>query len=146
MKKVIVKALSLMLAFMMVFGAVSIPTHAASNDAKAKAICKELNKGKDAASCIVGSYKVKYSKKGSTYNFTVTLNTKVAAGYYQMTKLMMPDKYNETLDSLKKVTTNIKKKAKKAGLKKVSVKYTVKANGVKLWVFKDGKQIYDKFD
>ncbi len=146
MKKVVIRALSLMLAFMFVFGAFSIPASAASTDAKAKALCKTLNKGRDAASCIDGSYKVKYKKKGNTYYFTVTFNTKLDASYFQMSKIMVPDKYNETVDSLKKVTLDIKKKAKKAGIKKVSVKYIVKANGEKLWVFKNGKQIYDKFE
>ena len=145
MKKVIIRALSLMLALMMVFGNATVTASAAVNDTKAKTFCKTLNKG-NKFKTTVGSFKVSYKKKGSTYNFTITLNSKVGAGVYQMMKSMTPDKYDELIKGFEDTTLQIRKKAKKAGIKKANVKYVVKSNGEKLWEFKNGKLIYDKFE
>ena len=145
MKKVIIKALSLMLAFMMMFGSVSMPASAANYDSKAKSFCKTLNKGNKFQSTI-GSFSVKYKKKGNTYTFTVTLNAKVGVGAYQLMKSLTPDKYDELIDGFKKTTLDLRKKAKKAGVKKASVRYIVKAGKVKVFEFKDGKVVYNKLD
>ena len=145
MKKVAVKLLSLMLAFMVMFGAAGMTASAASKDAKCKSFCKELNKGNKFGKTI-GSYKVKYKKQNGKYQFTVTLNTNVGLGNYQMVKAMVPDKYYETRDSFKKTIKKLKKKAKKAGIKKASFTYIIKASGEKLWEFQDDELVYDRFE
>ena len=145
MKKVIIRALSLMLACMMMFGSVGVTASAASSDAKANSFCKSLNKGNKFGNTI-GSFKVKVKKKGNTYNFTVTLNAKVGVGAYQLMKSLTPDKYDELIEGFKKTTLDLRKRAKKAGVKKASVRYIVKAGKVKVFEFKDGKVIYNKLD
>lgn len=145
MKKVTIKLLTLMLALMMVFGATGVPTNAAGKDAKAKSFCKTLNKGNKFCKAI-GNYKVKCKKKGGKYVYDITVNTKVSAGMYKMTKAMVPDKYYETRDSFVKASKKLKKKAKKAGIKNAVIHYVIKADGEKLWEFYDGLLIYDKFD
>ena len=144
MEKVMLKALSLMLAFMMMFGTVGVPVSAASTDAKAQSFCKKVNKGNKFQTTI-GSYKISFKKKGNTYNFTVVLNTKLGEGAFSMLKSMMPDKYQETVDGFKNASLVVKKNAKKAGIKKASVRYIVKSKGVKLFECKNGKLVYEKF-
>lgn len=145
MKKVSVKLLTLMLAFMMAFGHAGVTASAAGQDAKVKTFCKTLNKGNKFGKTI-GSYKVRYKKKGGKYTFKVTFNSNVGAGMYQIMKAMTPDKYYETRDSFVKTTKKLKKKAKKAGIKKATFHYIVMANGEKLWEVYDGLLIYDKFE
>ncbi|WP_029324479.1 hypothetical protein [Butyrivibrio sp. AE3004] len=144
MKKVVIKVLSFMLAFIIAFGAFGVTANAANLDKKAKNICKTLKKGKKAGS-IVGKLDVKYEKQGKTYDFTVSLDCHQDASLFGMTAKMVPDKYKESRDSVGKAYKNIKKIIKKGGIKKCNVIYVVKANGVKLWEFKNGKLVFDKY-
>ncbi|WP_408070505.1 hypothetical protein [Butyrivibrio sp. JL13D10] len=144
MKKAAIRLVTIMLAFMMVFGNSGVTANAAKSDAKVKSFCKTLSRGSNKFAKTVGSYKVRYKKKGGKYIFNVTLNSNVSIGMYQISKAMAPSEYYEARDSVVKTTIKLKKKAKKAGIKKSSFTYTVMAKGVKLWVIKDGVLIYDK--
>ncbi|SDB69070.1 MULTISPECIES: hypothetical protein [unclassified Butyrivibrio] len=145
MKKVVVKVLSLMLAFMMVFGAVGMTASAANKDKAAKKLCKEINKGGNKCKGITGNLKVTYKKEGSKYNFTIKLDMPLDAWMFDMSAKMQPKEIGQARDSVKKVSKTFKKKAKKVGIKKSSCTYIVYANGTRIWEFKDGKVVYDRY-
>ncbi len=144
MKKILTKALSMLLAFMLIFAAVGTTASAANYDKVAKRICAKYTKAAKAGS-FVGKVKVTYKKQKGAYNFTFTLNMDQDDSTFAMLKLMGGNYYNETRDSFKSTTTKLRKAIKKQGIKKVNVTYIVKAKGKKLWVAKNGKITYDKY-
>ncbi|WP_026497298.1 hypothetical protein [Butyrivibrio sp. WCD3002] len=144
MKKISTRALSIFLAFMLLFVSVGTTASAANYDKVAKRVCAKYTKAAKAGS-FVGKVKVTYKKQKGTYNFTFTLNMDQDASIFSMLKMMGGNYYNETRDSFKSTTTKLRKDIKKQGIKKASVTYIVKANGTKLWVAKNGKITYDKY-
>ncbi len=144
MKKLLTKALSMVLVFMVLFTAVGTTASAANLDKKAKQICTKYTKAAKAGS-FVGNVKVTYKKQKGEYNFTFTLNMKQDISTFGMLKSFGSKYYNETRDSFKKTSKKLRKDIQKQGIKKANVTYIVKANGKKLWVAKNGKITYDKF-